>query len=155
MEQSYIILLIILTLGLLIKNNPLAIASSLLILLKLLKLDVFFPKLEANGLKLGVIILTIGILTPIAEGKYTIEDILTSVKSPLGISAIIAGTLVILFTSKGYVLLTEDPAIVIPIVIGSILGLIFFKGVPVGPLIAAGITVIIYNISKCIEKLIP
>lgn len=155
MEQSYIILLIILTLGLLIKNNPLAISSSLLILLKLLKLDVFFPKLEANGLKLGVIILTIGILTPIAEGQYTIKDILTSVKSPLGISAIIAGTLVILFTSKGYVLLTEDPAIVIPIVIGSILGLIFFKGVPVGPLIAAGITVIIYNISKCIEKLIP
>lgn len=56
MDQSYIMLLVILILGLFIKIDSLAIASSILILLKLLKLDSFFPKLEANGLKLGIII---------------------------------------------------------------------------------------------------
>lgn len=153
MEQSYIILLIILTLSLFIKNNPLAIASSLLILMKLLKLDSYFPKLELNGLKIGIIILTIGILTPIAQNKYSLKDILISIKSPMGISAIIASTLVIMFTGKGYELLASNPSIAVPIVLGSIIGLFIFKGIPVGPLVSAGITLVIYNIFKFLYKL--
>ncbi|MDI3535225.1 MAG: hypothetical protein PWQ82_1590 [Thermosediminibacterales bacterium] len=153
MDQSYIILLIILALGLIIKNDSLAISSSFLIFLKLLKLDILFPKLEANGLKIGIIILTIGILTPIAAGKYTLNDILASIKTPLGISAILAGAFVIMFTRGGYELLTSDPGVVIPIVFGSIIGLVVFKGVPVGPLISSGMALVLFNLYKFVEKL--
>lgn len=154
MEESYIVLLIILILGLFMKNESIAIASCALILLKLLKLNFLFPILENNGLKIGIIILTIGILSPIAAAKYSLMDIWVALKSPIGISAVIGGAIVILFTSKGYTLLSSEPIVVIPIIVGSILGIILFKGIPVGPLVAAGITVIIYNLYKFIQKVI-
>ncbi|CAH2213756.1 DUF441 domain-containing protein [Tepidibacter aestuarii] len=155
MDQSYIILLIILTLSLFIKNDSLSISASILILLKLLKLNSIFPKLEANGLKIGIIVLTIGILTPIAADKYSLKDILVSIKSPLGISAIVASSLIMMFTGQGYELLISSPSIVIPIVLGSILGIVLFKGIPIGPLVSAGVTLIIYNLFTFIQKLLP
>ncbi|MDK2920184.1 MAG: hypothetical protein PWQ37_2917 [Candidatus Petromonas sp.] len=153
MEQSYIILLFILILGLYLKNDSLAIASSVLILLKLLKMDILLPKLEANGLKIGLMFLTIGFLSPLAQGKYSIEDVVVSLKSPIGVSSIISGALVILFTQKGYNLLTSEPAVVIPIIFGSIVGLIIFNGVPVGPLVASGMALVIYNLYKFVLKI--
>lgn len=152
MDQSYIILLIVLIAGLFTQNNSLSIASSILILIKLLKLNSYFPKIEAYGLKTGIIILTIGILAPIAESKYSLKNILTSIKSPLGVSSIIASILVILFTGKGYALLTSEPSIVVPILLGCILGIILFKGVPVGPLVSAGIALVIYNLFLFVKK---
>lgn len=152
MDQSYIILVIVLIAGLFTQNSSLSIASSILILMKLLKLNSYFPKIEAYGLKTGIVILTIGILAPIAESKYSLKDILTSIKSPLGVSSIIASILVILFTGKGYALLTSEPSIVIPILLGCILGIILFKGVPVGPLVSAGIALVIYNLFQFTKK---
>ncbi len=154
MEQSYIFLLIILMLSFFIKNDALAIASSILLLLKLLKLHSLLPYLETNGLKVGIFILTLGILTPIASSQYTLKDIFESIQSPLGICAIIGSALVILFTGKGYILLTSQPASVIPIILGSILGMVIFKGIPVGPLVSAGITLGIYNLFLFIKKLL-
>lgn len=153
MDQSYIILVIVLISGLFTQNSSLSIASSLLILMRLLNLNSYFPKIEAYGLKIGIIILTIGILAPIAESKYSLKDILTSVKSPLGVSSIIASILVILFTGKGYTLLTSEPSVVIPILLGCILGIVLFKGVPVGPLVSAGIALVLYNFLQLIKKL--
>ncbi|RKD31791.1 DUF441 family protein [Thermohalobacter berrensis] len=152
MEESLIILFIILGLGLFAQNQSLAIASSLLILLKLLNLNFLFPKLEAYGLRIGIIILTTGILTPIAMGKYSIKDVLESIKSPIGLTALISGIIIIYFSGKGFKLLTLEPKVVIPIVFGSIIGLILFKGVPIGPLAAAGISVVIYNLLGFIYK---
>ncbi|MBB6218085.1 uncharacterized membrane protein (DUF441 family) [Anaerosolibacter carboniphilus] len=152
MDQSYILLLAILILGLFSKNDAIAIASTILILLKLLKLEMLFPKLEAHGLNVGVIILTISFLAPMASGKYEMKEIIQSLKNPLGISAVLAGAVVILLSAKGYRLITDDPTVIVPIVFGSILGLIAFRGVPVGPLIASGLTVMLYEAYKWIAK---
>ncbi len=152
MDQSYVLLLIILILGLFSKNDAIAIAGTILILIKLLKLEMVFPKLEAHGLNVGVIILTIAFLAPMASGKYQMKEIIQSLKTPLGISAILSGVFVILLTAKGYRLITDDPTVIIPIVFGSILGLIVFRGVPVGPLIASGLTVVLYEAYKWIAR---
>jgi len=140
------------TMGVILKINSLSIAASMLILLKLLNLETLFPKIEANSLKLGVIILTIGFLTPIAADKYSVRDIADSMKTPMGICVLIGGILVILFTGRGYGLLTSDPGAIIPIVVGTIIGMALFKGVPVGPLVASGIGVVLYEIYKLISK---
>lgn len=150
LNDSNIILLVILIVGIFSKNQSLSIASTVLILLKLLKLDFIFPKLEAYGLKTGLVILTIGILAPIAQGKYTIDNIVKALKSPIGIAALIGGVVVIIFTKEGYKLLTLQPYIVLPIIVGSILGVALFKGVPVGPLVSAGITFFIFGLYKFI-----
>lgn len=148
MYQSYIILSIILILSLLIKNNSLVIASLILISFKLFKLNYLISKFENNGLKIGIIVLTIGILSPIAQDKYTIKDIISSIKSPIWIISIIVSILIIILTKNGYNLLSTEPVIILPIILGTIIGLIIFKGIPVGPLVSAGITVFIYSIYK-------
>ncbi|AOT68654.1 DUF441 domain-containing protein [Geosporobacter ferrireducens] len=153
MEQSYWMLLIILVMGLFMKNDSLAISGAALILLKLLNMNILLPKLEAYGLKVGIIIVTIGILAPIAADKYTLLEIYQSFKTPLGFSAVLGGAIIILLTGRGYGLLTEDPSIAVPILIGTILGIILFKGVPVGPLVASGVAVFIYNIISYIQKM--
>ncbi|SHJ31283.1 Uncharacterized membrane protein, DUF441 family [Geosporobacter subterraneus DSM 17957] len=153
MEQSYLMLLTILIMGLFMKNDSLAIAGAALILLKLLNLNLLLPKLEAYGLKVGIIIVTIGILAPIAAGKYSILEIYQSFRTPLGVSAVLGGVLIILLTGKGYVLLLETPAVAVPILLGTILGVILFKGIPVGPLVASGVAVLIYNMISYIQKI--
>lgn len=41
---------------------------------------------------------------------------------------------------RGLELLKLDPQLIVGLVIGSIFGIVFMKGIPVGPLMAAGIT---------------
>ena len=41
---------------------------------------------------------------------------------------------------KGLDLLKMDPQLIIGLVIGSIVGIVMLRGIPVGPLMAAGIT---------------
>ena len=43
-------------------------------------------------------------------------------------------------------MLKFDPQLIVGLVLGSILGIVFFRGIPVGPLMAAGITAILYKI---------
>lgn len=45
-------------------------------------------------------------------------------------------------------MMTTDPQIILTLMIGTVLGVIFFKGVAVGPLIAGGITYVILTVLK-------
>lgn len=81
-------------------------------------------------------------LTPIA-----------SLKNPMGLLAVLGEALVIMLTGKGYQLLSDEPSVVIPIVLGSVLGLMAFRGIPAGPLVASSLTGVFYSIYKWIEKI--
>lgn len=59
----------------------------------------------------------------------------------------------ILLTGKAYVLLLKTPAIALPFLLGTMLGILLFKGIPVGPLVASGVAVFIYNIISYIQKI--
>lgn len=53
--------------------------------------------------------------------------------------SIIAGVLVAWLGGRGISLMGNQPVLVTGLLIGTIIGVAFLKGVPVGPLIAAGI----------------
>ena len=53
--------------------------------------------------------------------------------------AIAVGELVAWLAGKGVPLMGEQPVLVTGLVIGTIIGVSFLGGIPVGPLIAAGI----------------
>lgn len=55
------------------------------------------------------------------------------------IVAIIAGIVVAWLGGRGVTLMGNQPVLVTGLLIGTIIGVAFLKGVPVGPLIAAGI----------------
>lgn len=138
--QSYLLLLVLFIIGLIGKNQSIVLATVILFILKITTLDQWlFPPLEKNGIQWGVTLLMVAVLIPIASGAIGPAELVHSVKSPSGIVAMIAGIIVALVPISGIGLLKNDPEITTSIVIGTILAVSLFKGIPVGPLIAAGL----------------
>ncbi len=67
-----------------------------------------------------------------------------------GILAIAGGAIATYMNGKGLDLLKMDPQMIIGLVIGSIFGILFLRGIPVGPLMAAGITAFLMKIVQWI-----
>lgn len=138
-DFTLLFLLIIAGLGLLSKNDTVLIAMLVLIVMKITPLNQFLPLVEKKGLWLGVIILTIGVMSPLASGKINLMDVLASLKNWQSIAAILVGIAVAWLGGEGASLLEVRPMYVPELLIGTIIGVAVFNGVPVGPLIAAGL----------------
>ena len=140
MYSEYLMLLLILALGIIGHNTTVAYAVIIVLVLKLLGLTAMLDILSVNGLNWGIVLLLAAILVPIATGDVTIANMIDAFKSPLGIAAIVCGVLAAMAGGGGVELLKNDPHIVAALIIGTIIGVCFFKGVAVGPLIAGGMT---------------
>ena len=140
MYSEYLMLLLILALGIIGHNTTVAYAVIIVLVLKLLGLTAMLDILSVNGLNWGIVILMAAILVPIATGDVTIANMIDAFKSPLGVAAIVCGFLAAMAGGGGIELLKNDPHIVAALIIGTIIGVCFFKGVAVGPLIAGGMT---------------
>ena len=135
LDVNLLVLLVLLACGIFSQNAAVTIAAGVLIFFKLTPLSQFFPYLQQHGLN----ILTIGVLTPIASGKLSGETILKSFLSYKSILAIAVGLLVAWLGGRGVKLMTNQPDVVAGLLIGTVAGVAVLRGVPVGPLIAAGI----------------
>ncbi len=140
MSQEYIILFAILVLGYVGHNMSVAYAAGAVLAIKLLGMGSLLENLGKQGLNWGIILLTMSILVPIATGKITWQHIIDTFKSPVGIVAMLVGIGVALAGNKGVGFMLASPEIVSSLIVGTMIGVFFFDGVPVGPLIAAGIT---------------
>lgn len=144
--KAEILLVFLIIVGLIGRSPIIATAASVLLIMKLTSLDYFFPAMERRGLELGLLFLMLSVLVPFAAEKITWKDITSLVTSWYGFLALLGGAIATYMNGKGLDLLKIDPELVIGLVIGSIFGIIFLKGVPVGPLMAAGITVVLLRI---------
>ncbi|MFC4077553.1 DUF441 domain-containing protein [Salinithrix halophila] len=131
-------LLVIVVLGVVSQNSTVWIAGLGLIVLRLWPSDQPLLWTQQYGLKIGVIILTMGVLAPVALEKIPGSALLDTMKSTSGLAAIAVGIFVAYLGGRGAGLLTAQPTIVTGLLIGTIVGVAIFRGVPVGPLIAAG-----------------
>lgn len=145
LDVSLIVLFILLGLGVFSQNNTIIIAAALLIIVKVSPLNAqLMPVVEKYGLSLGILILTIGVLAPIASGKVSGEVILKSFVSVKSLLAIAVGVLVAYLGGRGVKLMTDEPSVIAGLLIGTVAGVALLRGVPVGPLIAAGILSLFY-----------
>lgn len=145
--QEIVFLLILLALGLISKNQSIVISVIILLLIRYSGIgNKLFPVLDKHGINIGVIIITIAVLIPIATGEIQLTDLFESVKSNYGIIALASGIIVALFAAFGVQLLDKSPEITISLVLGTIFSVIFLKGIPVGPLIGAGIAMAVIRI---------
>ena len=133
-----LLLVILIILGLLSHNSAITISAAVLLIMQQTFLSSHIPLLEKYGVKIGIIILTIGVLSPLVSGKIQLPDLsgFLSWKMALSISV---GVLVAWLAGKGVPLMGEQPILVTGLLIGTIIGVAFLDGIPVGPLIAAGI----------------
>ncbi|MBB6019445.1 uncharacterized membrane protein (DUF441 family) [Paenibacillus sp. JGP012] len=139
MDLTSLLLLGFVALGIISSNTPVTVAMVFLLLLRVLNVNQAFPWLEKYGLTVGIIILTIGVMAPLASGKISLQTVGESFLHWKSLLAIGVGMLVAFLGGRGASLMTTQPTVVAGLLIGTVLGVALFKGVPVGPLIAAGI----------------
>ncbi|WP_031516126.1 DUF441 domain-containing protein [Desulfofalx alkaliphila] len=139
-------LVALLIIGIISRSNLIATAACVLLILKLSNLSFIFPLLERRGLELGLLFLLLAILIPMATGQITEKDFFYSFTSIPGIMAIIGGALATHLNQHGLKLLQINPEIIFGLVLGSIIGIVFFNGQPVGPLMAAGVAALFLEV---------
>nr|WP_291356940.1 DUF441 domain-containing protein [Acinetobacter sp. UBA3106] len=139
LDLNLIVLLALLACGIFSHNSAVTIAAGVLIVFRITPLSEYFPYLQQHGLNIGIIILTIGVLTPIASGNIPGDAILKSFMSWKSLLAIAIGILVAWLGGRGVKLMSNQPDVVAGLLIGTVAGVAVLRGVPVGPLIAAGI----------------
>lgn len=145
-------ILVIIVLSIIGNNHSVSIAAIVLLLIKLLGFDSWFSTIENHGINIGIIILTMAVLTPIVEGRIGMEGIASAFKSTAGITAIIVGIFVAWVAGQGVPFMKGTPEAVTALVVGTIVGVCFFRGLAVGPLIAGGLVSIIISALELFKK---
>lgn len=143
MQSSMILMLLILILGIWGKSNVIAAAAGILLVLQFTNLHLFLPILERRGLEIGLIFLVIAVLVPFASGRVSTGDIVRSFLSLPGLVALISGAAATVLNGRGLELLQNEPYLMVGLVVGSIIGVVAFGGIPVGPLMAGGLAALL------------
>ncbi|NVY95748.1 DUF441 domain-containing protein [Lactobacillus sp. DCY120] len=139
--ESWLFLLIILLVATFSKNRSLQIAAVVTLILKLIpQTDKLMQLVQSKGINWGVTVISLAILMPIALGQIGFQDLLNAFKSPAGYVAVGCGILVAILSAKGVGLLTSSPEMTVALVLGTIIGVVCFRGIAAGPVIASGMT---------------
>ncbi|MCK8824612.1 DUF441 domain-containing protein [Fuchsiella alkaliacetigena] len=146
MLRTKLVLFILLLLGVLSQNSSLLFSALILLVLRIFNLENSLTVIEEYSIQLGIILIMLGVLVPVATGQIDLLEIFATVKSPLGLIGLVMGVLVTQFTKEGIALLESTPEVIPNLVTGIIIGIAFFGGVPSGPLIAGGITGVLLKI---------
>jgi uncharacterized membrane protein (DUF441 family) len=141
-----IVLVALIIIGLLGRSPIISTAACLLLIVKLAHLQRLLPTIERRGLELGLLFLTLAVLVPFASGRVQTKDITNVFTSWTGWVALAGGVIGAYLNARGLETLKYDPTMIVSLVIGSLVGILLFKGIPVGPLMAAGVTTIILKI---------
>ncbi len=144
--MSSLPLIIILMIGLVSGNSLVTGASAALLFMKSAGFTGAVIFLEERALQLGLLFLTIAVLAPLAVERITTEQIIDTFSTWPGIVAIIGGAAAAYISGQGISLLSEHPQVIAGIILGTIVGVTLLRGIPVGPLAAAGITALLLRV---------
>ena len=99
--------------------------------------------IQQYAFPIGIFFLMFFLLAPVTSGKVSSDHIMKVLTSPIGWGSIVAGFIVSCIGGKGVGVLPMNPTILVGVLIGTLLAVLFAKGLPAGLLIAAGIIAII------------
>ena len=145
LDINLLVLFVILGCGIFVHNPTIWVSATALIIIKFLPHNQpIFSYIQQYGLNLGVLLLTIAVIAPIASEQVSSKALMTSFASWRSLLAIVVGLLVTWLGARGVNLMKVDPNVVTGLMIGTVAGVVLFRGVAVGPLIAAGILSLLY-----------
>ena len=131
-DVTLLILLGLAALGFISHNTTVAVSILVLIIVRVTPLSTFFPWIEKQGLSIGIIILTIGVMAPIASGTLPPSTLIHSFLNWKSLVAIAVGVIVSWLGGRGVTLMGSQPQLVAGLLVGTVLGVALFRGVPVG-----------------------
>ncbi|ELQ6171447.1 DUF441 domain-containing protein [Cronobacter dublinensis] len=138
-DITLLILLALAGLGFVSHNMAVTVSVLVLIVIRMTPLSAWFPWVEKQGVTVGIIILTISVMAPIASGTLPTSTLFHAFLNWKSLVAIAVGIFVSWLGGKGVALMGSQPSIVAGLLVGTVIGVALFRGVPVGPLIAAGL----------------
>ncbi len=141
-----LVLVTLIIIGLIGRSSIITTAACVLLIIKLTHLDRYLPTIERRGIELGLLFLTLAVLVPFASGRIQPKDILAAFTGWIGWVALAGGAVGAYLNSRGLDTLKADPQLIVGIVVGSIVGVVFLRGIPVGPLMAAGLTAVLIKL---------
>ena len=145
LDINLLVLFVILGCGIFVHNPTIWVSATALIIIKFSPHNQpIFSYIQQYGLNLGILLLTIAVIAPIASEQVSSKALMTSFASWRSLLAIAVGLLVTWLGARGVNLMKVDPNVVTGLMIGTVAGVVLFRGVAVGPLIAAGILSLLY-----------
>ena len=114
-----LLLVFLIVLGLMSQNSAITISAAVLLIMQQTLLSKYIPILEQYGIKIGIVILTIGVLAPLVSGKIQLPDLSSFLNWKMGIS-ILVGALVAWLAGKGVPLMGEQPVLVAGLLIAPL-----------------------------------
>lgn len=148
MIDGALVLLLLLLLGSLSGNELIAVAAGILLLLQLTGLNSVVRFLNDHAVELGVIFLVIGLLVPFATGRITLAQTLHGLYRPAGLISVLVGAWSAYLAVAGLEFLRLQPEALVGLVLGSVLGVYFLGGLPTGPLVAAGLAALLFQLIR-------
>jgi uncharacterized membrane protein (DUF441 family) len=133
-------------------NSLVAASAGTLLVIKLLKTPFLLEVAERHALEWGLLFLLIAVMIPFAKNKISVKELAQTFITPIGLLSILGGTIATYLCGQGLGLLNLRPEVMLGLVIGTVLGVSFFKGIPVGPLAAAGLTAIFLKVLGLLKK---
>ncbi|TEB05384.1 hypothetical protein Psch_02425 [Pelotomaculum schinkii] len=146
-----LILITLLFLGLFGRSNLVVTSACILLCIRYFNLDsVLLPVLEQRGLEIGLVLLMLHILSPVATDNLTKDD-LYSLVSFKGFLALVAGALATKLNGDGLNLMNANPEIIFGMTVGTVLGILLLRGTPCGPVMAAAVTAVFLQITNLLR----
>ncbi len=139
MTEGTLILAVLALAGAVGRNTMLVVAAALLLALRLVQGSARVRWIGGNGTTLGIFFMILALLAPIATDEIGLRHFTQELVSPAGIFAILLAAAGAYFGRRGVDHLQAQPQVLVGLVAGSILGTVFLRGVPTGPLILAGL----------------
>lgn len=146
MIHENLVLLLIFSLGLAFNNRLVAGASGLALVLKFAGVPSLLQLLERRALDAGLFFLLLAVLAPFATGRVGPREIVATFRNLPGVIAVLGGAAAAYVCGQGVVLLQVRPEVTVGLIVGTIIGVALLRGVPVGPLAAAGLTAVLLNL---------
>lgn len=148
MKDGDLILLAVAVAGVIWRNDLVAIAAGGTLLLSMVGSPTHLSILDRFAVPVGVIFLTIGLLLPFAQGQLGFSAVSRTLLSPSGFIAIGVGVASSYLAADGVKLLVVHPEVLVGLVIGTLVGVSAFGGIPVGPLVAAGLVALFFHLFR-------
>lgn len=144
--EGTIVLLLILAAGIVGGNELVTVSAAVTLILQLTGAADVFLFLDRHSVEVGVIFLMLGLLLPFATESMGLNETAKSLFSPVGVITVVVGVAAAYFAAEGVAMLQTKPEMLIGLVVGSVIGVSYFGGIPAGPLVAAGIVALLYKL---------
>jgi uncharacterized membrane protein (DUF441 family) len=141
--DALVILGICAGIGLLGRNALIVAAAASLGLIRLLGFQGAIRWLDQRGTTLGIFLLIISLLAPVALDRISLRAFVRELLRPSGWIGLGVAAAAAYLGRGGVTFLKGYPTALVGLIVGSVLGTIFLGGVPTGPLIAAGVTALL------------